>query len=248
MIDLKHVGEMLVISGTTKPSGDGLSAQEVVALMQENLRSTGIFSDIYLNWGDPNNFGHYEFSFTSKIVQPYRIHNYPIELDFGAWTLRERLYKPDLKPGETENTDELASASSVEEIPEMTQPIKVASGTPEPISEVAIELPSDAITNTPIARIKPSRPKSRIPRRATPRGLDSPLGIDDRPLGGISPAGRNIPEPILPGQIDVLTLEEVNEAVSRVATALQRGHPDAETEARLKDEFKLLWSRKRTLQ
>ena len=62
------------------------------------------------------------------------------------------------------------------------------------------------------------------------------------------PSGRDIPEPLTAGQIDVFTIDEVNEAVSKVAMALQRGHPDDETETRLKLEFKLLWERKRALQ
>lgn len=247
MIDLKHAGEMLVISGTAKPSDD-LSAHEVVALMQENLLSTGIFSDIYLTVDNPNNFGTYEFSFPIKIVQPYNIYDYPIELDFGAWTLRDRLYKPNSQPGELDATEDLASASSDEAdeaLPDTTPPIEVASKDPVKIEVPTIEQPSEAVAQGPNPRKVQPRQEPRFPRRSRPPGLLP--GIDDRDGPSRSPSGRNIPEPLSPGQIEVLTLDEVNEAVSLVATALHRGHPDPETKARLKEEFNLLWDRKRVL-
>ncbi len=42
-----------------------------------------------------------------------------------------------------------------------------------------------------------------------------------------------------------MSLPEVDEALGQVATALQRSHPDEVTKERLKNEFKLLWDRKR---
>lgn len=245
MIDLKHAGAMLIISGTTKPSNE-LSAQEVVALMQENLRSTGIFSDIYLKWGDPNNFGAYEFSFTSKIVQPYRIHDYPIELDFAVWTLRDRLYNPGSQPGETQANDNLAAAD--ETMPADSQAIEVVAKDPVSQNDATIEQPGEPLAAVTNPRKGFARP-DRIPRgiiNSRPPG--SIPGIDDRGDGSISPAGRDIPEPLTAGQIEVLNLDEVNEAVSLRAKALHRGHPNAETETRLKEEFRLLWDRKRALQ
>src|SRR5262249_29149364 len=85
-------GQPITISGKAKPDDKGHSAQEVVTLMQDNLRKSGLFQEIQINWGDADTFGHYGFQLTARVVNPYRPHEYPRELDYGAWTLSDRLW------------------------------------------------------------------------------------------------------------------------------------------------------------
>ncbi len=247
-IDLRHKGELLSISGTTKPD-NGLSAHQVVDLMQDNLHKTGIFSEFISTVRDPNNFGAYTFILSSKIVQPYRIHSYPIELDFAAWTLRDRLYKPDFKPGETQASDELVSAGDETESTD-SQPIEIALDNPDTaVDKPRIEQPSQAVADVTKPDNESTRTTSRFQRNNPPRNPGSLPGIDGRgDFKPATPSGRDIPEPLTAGQIDVLTLNEVDESLDKVSRALQRGHPDAETKARLRGEFKLLFARKRLLQ
>ena len=95
-IHIRH-GERISITGRTRKDGNH-TAQQVVALMEHNLPNTGVFSQIYLIWGNPNNFDAYEFSLTARVVNPYRIHDYPLDLDYGRWTLADRLYGADHPP------------------------------------------------------------------------------------------------------------------------------------------------------
>ena len=50
----------------------------------------------------------------------------------------------------------------------------------------------------------------------------------------------DIPDSLTPSQIEAMTLEESQAALSKVAKARRLGRLDDETSARLKSEFKLL--------
>jgi len=96
------------------------------------------------------------------------------------------------------------------------------------------------------------RPAGARLRRSIPRNTPNfvpgpaPLGRgDNRSAGGAAPASKNIPEPLSEGQINAMTLPEVTEQIGLIATALERGHPDDATKIRLKNEWNLLWDRKR---
>ena len=64
-------------------------------------------------------------------------------------------------------------------------------------------------------------------------------------MGGAVPPSQNIPEPLSEAQINAMTLPEVTESIGLIAKALGRSHPDDATKARLKNEWDLLWDRKR---
>ena len=91
-----------------------------------------------------------------------------------------------------------------------------------------------------------ARPRAipRAGRNFVPGNAPLPRG-DYRSPGGAVPPSQNIPEPLSEAQINAMSLAEVDEALGQVATALQRSHPDEVTKERLKNEFKLLWDRKR---
>ena len=224
---------------------DDHSPQEVVAQMQQNLRAGGIFTEIYYSWGDRNNFGAYEFTLSGKVAQPYRIYKYPVSLDFGKSTLADRLYKtitpPDealaaetSSPSETPANETLVARNDSDIQPNVT---------PENGNETSDDMASAANGRRPPS----ARPRviPRSDRNFVPGSAPLSRGNDRSPGGGV-PSSQIIPEPLSEAQINAMSMAEVDEAVGQVATALQRGHPDEATKKRLKDEFKLLYDRKRS--
>ncbi len=245
LVDLKHEGNVFSVSGTTKPH-EARSAQEVVAQMQQNLRASGIFTDIYHSWGDRNNFGAYEFSLSGKVAHPYRTYDYPLELDFAEWSLADRLYGSGSPPAQAQSTQmPLGTETPAKET--------VAANDDREVDPVAkpedTEQEPDELASAESGR----RPPGARPPRSVPRNNrnfvpgPAPLGRGDNRLpGGAVPASQNIPEPLSEAQINAMTLPEVDEAVGLIATALARSHPDDATKVRLKNEWNLLWDRKRT--
>ena len=242
LVDLKHEGNAFSVSGTTKPH-QGRSAQEVVAQMQQNLRASGIFTEFYYTWGDRNNFGAYEFTLSGKVAHPYRTYDYPLELDFAEWTLADRLYKGD-SPLEQAQSTPMSSGSETparEIVVAVDDSAVDSSAQPEDV-----EQESEALVSAENGRRAATGRPPRVPRngRTFIPGVP-PLSHDRRSPGGAVPASQNVPEPLSEAQINAMTLPEVDEAVGLVATALRRAHPDEATRERLRNEFKLLWERKR---
>ncbi len=243
LIDLKHEGDVFTVSGTTKPY-EGLSPQEVVAQMQQNLRATGIFTEIYYSWGDRNNFGAYEFTLSGKVAQPYRTYDYPVDLDFGQWTLADRLYKRDTPQKQGESTQ----VSSETEAPADETAVAVDDSTIEPSAKAEdADRESEALVSAENGRRAATGRPRGVPRNSwTFIPGDAPLSRgDNRSPGGAVPASRNVPEPLSEAQINAMTLPEVTESIGLIAKALERSHPDDATKVRLKNEWKLLWDRKR---
>ena len=98
-IDLIRItqGDSISASGVVHPDEDtGMSAPEVASLMQQQLQNSRMFGDISLDWGDPDNFGNYQFTLNAKVTRPHEKVEYDYELDYHKWTLGQRLY--DLDP------------------------------------------------------------------------------------------------------------------------------------------------------
>ena len=228
-IDLDHIrvgyGEGFRVSGRAKPSG-GLSAQEVMARMQQNLRESGIFVELRLSYGDPNSFKAYEFALSGKVVAPYHRRDYPRDLDYGALTLSERLYGP--------------ASETVEPVNLETSPLRDEELFPEEIAE----------RNEGGAEDEAATPgNGREPRHvAPPRSDDAPIGRGTRrPLRGNVPASQDIPEPLTQEQIDAMELAEAQETYYHLSRALQQARVDEETKERLWADWRLVRDRVRDL-
>lgn len=238
-IRIRH-GERASVSGRAKPKDDR-SAQEVVALMQENLRHSGIFNEIILNWGDRDTFGAYEFTLSAKVVRPYRRYEYPPELDFGEQPLAERLYGPppesesDTPMGHTAATDASAMGAPDDNaaVDDTGKPDEVARSSPQ-------DDPDMAGDDSPIVRL-PKDPVRFPGREPLSRGTDRSSG------GGAIPRSHDIPEEMTDGQIAALSLADANEARARIAQARQQAVLDEETRERLRREFRRLSERIREL-
>jgi len=236
-IIIRH-GKRIAITGRVRKDGNR-TAQQVMTLMQDNLHNTGVFSGVYLNWGDPNNFDTYEFSLTAEVVNPYRIHEYPIELDYARWTLADRLYGDGVPPSEAE--------SLLIEIEEALPPRKTVTP-PADDDPMATDDPAPA---DDLAAANGSRPTRRrgltgLSGNRTGSGGASRRG-SDRSDGGSLPMSQDIPEPITAEEVAVMDLAEAREAQGRIAQARQQARIDEKTEDRLKAEFTLVKLRIREL-
>lgn len=218
--------ESIKVSGHAS-AHDGLSATEIIARMQKDLDDTSIFGNTTLNWGAPNNFGQYEFALTTKIAKPFRQARYDQEHDFALLTLQMRIdgVEPDITSQRTPDV-------SIE-TPKMTEVLAVTPGEsrvlPPQIMAGATEMESAG--------------GSARTRRSQNSGLNSAGSsrLNDRgSVSGALPPSMDIPEPLTEGQIEAMSLEEVQTAVAKFAAARKNARLDEDTKLRLKNEFQLL--------
>jgi hypothetical protein len=241
-IDLEQIRvdeDRVRVSGRAKPDPKrNLSAQQVITLMQQNLRESKIFNEIYPTWGDPDNFGHYEFTLSAKVVDPYRRHDYPVDLDYGLWTRRDRLYggpRPDPEASEPDFE---------------TSTVPVDNTDPPPAAPETDTPPADPDAQAQAADERPGRDPSRSRFRNDPRtpGRDDPLfGGSDRTPGAAVPPSKDIPPPLSPEQIEAMTLPEAQETYARISRALQQARVDEETKERLWRDWRLIRNHVRAL-
>lgn len=246
-------GERLTIAGRAKPdSKAGLSAQEVVALMQENFRLTNIFSEIHLTWGDPSPFGAYEFTISAKVDHSYHRHEYPLELDYGRWTLADRLYGGE--PDDGAQTDLVSEVlDQIDEQSEAGDLDEDMDSETEPAADEDLRDPEPAGNQGrgPAAAARVGR-GPRPPRTGAPdifgdgdvagRGTNRLPGAD-----GTLPPSQDIPDPLTPEQIQAMDLAEAQETWAEIAHSLRRGVLEPETRERLRSEFRLIRDRIRDL-
>ena len=81
---------VLNIDGRAIPQDDGKTAKELVSLMQQRMAETFIFDNIELDWGDPDNYKIYEFSLRADVTRPHHEFQYPVERDYGRYTVVDR--------------------------------------------------------------------------------------------------------------------------------------------------------------
>jgi hypothetical protein len=227
------------VSGRAKPDPkSNLSAQQVITLMQQNLRDSKIFNEIYPTWGDSDNFGHYEFTLSARVVAPYRRHDYPVDLDYGLWTRRDRLYG-----GPRPDPD--APAPDFE-----TSPVPVVNMDPPRADPETDTPPADPGDEAQAAVERPGRDPSRTRFRPDPRPAgrgDPTFGGTDRTPGGAVPPSKDVPPPMSPEQIEAMTLPEAQETYARISRALQQARVDEETKERLWRDWRLIRDHVRTL-
>lgn len=232
-------GDGLTIGGRVKrDSKADLSAQEVVALMSDNLRRTRIFEEIHLKWGDPNRFGQYEFNISAKVARPYLRHEYPRELDYAQWTRAERLYG-------------LTSRDEVEARLVETTPVEQPAEQPDEQTaepQQAPPAPPDDADEEAVQRERARRDGLALGGRFGPETDNvRSRGVDRLPGHGELPPSHDIPDPMTAEQIQAMTLEEAQEAWAQVAQSLRRGIVDKDTRERLRGEFREIRDRIREL-
>ena len=197
---------------------DGRTAAELIAALQENLQSSGLFKDIQFSYDPAGTYGDREFDLWATVEKPLKRPRYTTEQDFGRWTLAMR-----------------QDGTQLEEIEFVVDPEDHASefdGTP-PLGD----------NETPV--IPESRERPNRPRPTGAGGSDAASHNDDR-LGGGAPA--RLTEPLFPPQIAVMSEAEARVALSDVTEGLQHVGRDEEAKARLRTEMRLLLDRLKDLQ
>ncbi len=241
-------GNQLSVSGIAKPDrSENLGAPDVVAQMQANMRESGIFSDIDLNWGDGDAYSNYTFDITARVAKPHQHRQYPVALDFQRWTMQNRVdNKP--PPDEAEDPKQLASAPTGNETPahdpppasvEDNEPGAIVTK-PAPPEDALVEAEPDDGTS------RSRRPGLNLGPGRHSNGGANPGDAGERMTAGTGPI--EIPEPLTAEQIQAMDLEEVQAALKLVALARQHADLDEETEARLKEEWDILFARLKELQ
>lgn len=255
VVRLNRADRSFAVSGTALPM-DGRSAKDVLALMQERLAESDLFSQIDLNWGDRNAFDQYEFSLSAKIERPHRQQRIEpgSELDWEHWplALRQAGRGPEL-PGEEGDAvpagdvaDAGAGPSAQPALPDSADDDAPAPLEPPMLADAGSS--SDEVGGSDSSRSAPDRDRIRFPGR--PGGSDGPGGSfsdqSERADAGSVDPGR-IPEPLTQQQIDNMPLPEVEKSLIEVAKARGRlrGSDDEELRERLKNEFQMLMQRKR---
>ena len=88
---------------------DGKSAAELIAALQANLQSSGMFKDIQFAYDPAGTYGDREFDLWATVMKPLKRPRYSIEQDFGRWTLAMR--QDGTQPEEAEDWGNVDSLS-----------------------------------------------------------------------------------------------------------------------------------------
>jgi hypothetical protein len=240
---VSHADSSFHLTGEARPDRDNdLSAPEVIALMQENLKGCGIFAQVNPNWEDAGIMTGFVFDMVAKVERPYRRYRYPIDLDYRNWPLQRRRAK--LGPIDEDDGEETALADAGEEstgdttADAATDPVRVASGGGETPTLPRATTPGRSNGGSP-GRSTPSRPR---PPRSIGGGGEGDAGnrsdTEDRAKSGV-PDSMSVPEPLTKEQIDAMSIDEARSHLSELATARQfaRRSGDEELQARLKQEW-----------
>jgi hypothetical protein len=244
---------MFTVQGRALPR-DGISARELVALMQKQLHDSGIFDNLTLNWGDADSYDHYQFQLTARIRNPYHRPTYGVEQDFGQWTVVHR--RDGVRP-------EAAASSASAAAGRVSIP---SADKPDHVDEVALadaglhagstrnDAAPDRVANDEAAAGRAERGESIVRSPRTPPGAGngaSPIygdagRRDERGPTGLAPS-VDIPPPLTESQVQALTDAEVMEMLGQVSRARNaaRTRGDAELAERLKRDFDMLMDRRR---
>jgi hypothetical protein len=222
------VGDPISIRGTSR-NEDGKSAAELIALMQENLQSTGVFKDIQFAYDPAGTYGDREFDLWATVIDPMRRPRYTTEQDFGKWTLamRQEGIQPDDIP-------DVTPVTVVERDDDGGSPLEVAN------------IGSRSTPTPPFVDDGDSRDRPRRNRLPISDGTGAGTRSTDPNAGGST---SRIPEPLTPGQIDVMSEDEARIALKDVSEGLRHvGRSNDETKTRLRTEMRLLLNRLKEVQ
>lgn len=246
-------GRTFTVRGRALPQ-DEHSAPELVVLMQQYLRESNIFNEITLHWGDSDAYGNYDFELSARLLNPYRRHQYPEDLDFANLTLAERMYgpSPERLADSGETTPQLPGGSL--EVPAQTRTVGDRTQQSETRETDGARASANAERSDPYAELydpAESRETSRLDRPLTSRagggiGGDAETRESTRGQGGVG-SHHEIPEPITKDQIRALSESEVMDMLIRVGNARRsaRNRGDDELYSRLQQEFNWLMAQRR---
>lgn len=232
-IRLQHSDESVFVSGGAVSHGDR-TATEVIALMQEEMRDSGLFGEIRLNWDEGTKLNHHKFELSAKITAPHRRVKYAIEHDYGQWTLAQR------QGGEgpsSAGSDAIVDASDAATTPAPTPEAK------RPARTAGADVDA-ADTSTPTRDRGGVRPSVGAIGDVAEGAADR-SDLTDR--GTRNSAAGAVPAPLTAEQIAAMSTDQISAALVDVAKAKNRIRPedDPELYERLAKEFSQLMARRR---
>ncbi len=223
-----NIGEPVSVRGSAQDK-DGYSAAELIAKMQEKLASTGMFKDIQFSYDPAGTFGKREFDLRATVIDPLKRPRYSVEDDFGIWTSAMR--KAGIQPDEEVDYVPEAPSDVHENSPSMT-PGSSESYNSENKPPVYLDDDREVVER---------RDRSSGDRSSRSSG-DVGSHTEDRNPGGRQTS--RIPEPLTAAQINVMSEDEAQIALSEVAEGLHHlPGGDVETKKRLNSEMRLLFDR-----
>jgi hypothetical protein len=227
-----NVGEPISLRGRAMKK-DGKSAAELIASMQENLQTTGLFKDIQFSYDPAGTYGDREFDLWATVVNPLKRPRYDAKRDFGQWTYAMR--QAGLQPEE---------AIDHEEVEVITGSVDTGS----PLSEANPEL-AGVENETPdfLDDEENSYSDREVSRPTGGGGSDAGKRSDTPNQGG--GGGPRIPEPLDPALIALMSEDEARISLTDVTEGLQHvSRGDDETKKRLRNEMRLLLDRLKEVQ
>ena len=254
-------GPAVTVRGKVRPSGNRQGV-EVLIEFERHLRESGAFDAISRSSEAPDARGYQEFTVNAGAVRPTTMVAFPEDQDFAKTSMRVRRYGPP-----PEDVDPVASG-----IEAGTGPSQVATAAGGAASTPAAAAPA-ADAAAPARRDAPARAESPdAPRTADPSAAVADAGTEAAPrtgrgsdarstraaASGSSSSGRGLatrsnpgassePEPLPPPmsatEIDSMSKQEAQDALTRISKFRARADLSDADKARLKSEFDLLLDR-----
>ncbi len=243
-------GPAVTVRGKVRPSGNRQGV-EVLIEFERHLRESGAFDAISRSSEAPDARGYQEFTVNAVAIRPTTMAAFPEEQDFAKTSMRVRRYGPP-----PDDVDPVASGIEARTGPD--QPASVAAAEAGPAARTT-DTPArrEAADATAAADPVPEAPdagKDAEPRTA--RGSDarsaraaasgsssSGRGLATRSNPGASSEPEPLPPPMSATEIDSMSKQEAQDALTRISKFRARADLSDADRARLKSEFDLLLDR-----
>jgi hypothetical protein len=235
-VRITNDNETFAVNGQARPEA-GQSATDLVAKMQANLRGTGIFTEIGLNWGKSDSYGNFEFDLSGHVERPTRRFRYDMERDFANWTLEARVNNDPPPGGDDEPATEPAGLAVVdEEAPTQTPP--------PPVTTETIVANADDSETDPAASPPRGNGRVRTPTDHSSSGAEGARRSEtgQRGPGGIAPS-QELPQFLTAEEIQALNKPDLIEQLKVVASARKNYRGDEETTTKIEEQWGMLRAR-----
>jgi hypothetical protein len=264
-------GPAVTVRGKVRPSGNRQGV-EVLIEFERHLRESGAFDAISRSSEAPDARGYQEFTVNAVAIRPTTMAAFPEEQDFAKTSMRVRRYGPppeDVDPvasgieAGTGPSQVATAAGGAASTPAAAAPAAAAPAAAAPAADAAAPARRDA----PARAESPDAPRTADPSAAvaddgteaaprTGRGSDarsaraaasgsssSGRGLATRSNPGASSEPEPLPPPMSATEIDSMSKQEAQDALTRISKFRARADLSDADRARLKSEFDLLLDR-----
>jgi hypothetical protein len=248
-------GPAVTVRGRVRPSGTRQGV-EVLIDFERQLRESGAFDSISRSSEAPDARGMQEFTVNATAIKPTYTVAFPADQDFAKTSMRERRYGPPPEDVDTvasglDTAPEARSAARPSDaVPQAPAAQAASAGAPAPAREpAAVAAASDEATEAPAAEATDGT-RAATGERTAPRGGGRQVpgssrasGLATRSNPGATAEPEPLPPPLTPNEIQQMTKQEAQQAMTAVARVRNRADVSDADKARLKAEFDLLLER-----